>query len=133
MLRFIDWAILRRRCQLCMWILHMEFKDEIEIGHQNFNFLIIHLKQLKLTLKYVVLLRSKWKKHNKALNSACNIFLLSEPKIVTKHCIFYTDFCCRTQWSNKIFYYKIYHFCDTFGLPEKKSIAITISKSYYAL
>ena len=47
-MRFIEWAIFRPRCQLCMWIFHTEFKDDIQNGHQNFNFLIIHLKQLKL-------------------------------------------------------------------------------------
>ena len=31
------------------------------------------------------------KKHNEALNTACNRFLLSDSKIFTKHGIFYTD------------------------------------------
>ena len=93
MLRFIDLGV----NSVCA------FKDDIQNGHQNFNFLIIHLKQLKLRYRYVGLLRSNWKKHKKALNSACSIFLLSEPKIVTKIAYFIQIFAAQPNGQTKYF------------------------------
>ena len=43
------------------------------------------------------------KKHNKALNSACSIFLLSEPKIVTKIAYFIQIFAAQPNGQTKYF------------------------------
>ena len=88
-----------------MWILHTEIHDYIQNGRQNVNFLIIHIKHLIYkNADFIMLVNSELNgKHDEALNSTCNSFLLREPKIVTKNDIFYTDLLPGLLLKQKIF------------------------------